>query len=75
MPCPDKHRTIAANRTTRHHKKQEERHLILHYFLSSSLCILCKIAFSFIAALIPPLLLHQMLSLSWLVLFPLHPFF
>ena len=33
-----------------HHKKQEERHLILHYFLSSSLCILCKIAFLLFAA-------------------------
>ena len=41
-----------ANRTTRCNgdKKQEERHLILHYFLSSSLCILYKIAFLLFAA-------------------------
>ena len=31
-------------------KKQEERHLILHYFLSSSLCLHCKIACLFIVA-------------------------
>ena len=52
MPCPDVNEDAAdCNKVNNRHggdKKQEERRLILHYFLSSSLCLLCKIVCLFI---------------------------
>ena len=53
MPCPDDSRRCRRlQQSEQPHggdKKQEERHLILHYFLSSSLCLLCNIACLFFA--------------------------